>query len=298
MKSEWFDPHKSFLSLKIAWGTVLILATMSISSAVMIVFNSELKPDLSYSGFNHFISVFRFPLAIAALIIPVVALLAANHRSEQTKEQIKVTNSQNIFSNYYKHMEEFTKYLLPRVDKEVDLRFAHSKFFPDSSLGDYAISSKLVSLLSELGNVAKEVLEQYPIDFNQSLDIELKKKYYVLIHEVYSFIYRDRDAYIKHITHTRRDDGYEGSYLFESISLIRHTLTAIKITEEACKFSSEYVSPVKELNLKFQDLNKVYIYKRTGDRASFVYEQNKDEQTFEEANENFMDILRKAVTVS
>ncbi len=41
MKSEWFDPHKSFLSLKIVWGTVLILATMSISSAVMIVFNSE-----------------------------------------------------------------------------------------------------------------------------------------------------------------------------------------------------------------------------------------------------------------
>lgn len=294
MKSEWFDPHKSFLTLRIVWVTVLILVTMSILSAVIIVFNSELELDLSYSGFNHFISIFRFPLAIAALIIPVVALLAANHRSEQTKEQIKVTNSQNIFSNYYKHIEEFIKYLSPRIDKQVDLRFAHSKVFPESSLGDYTISSKLVLLLSELNNVEKEVLEHYPIDFNEPLGIELKNKYYTLIHEIYGFIYRDRSDYRKHITYTKPNE-YGDTYLFESISLIKHVFTAIKIAEAVCKFSSEYVSSVRENSLDLQELNKVYVYNREKNQPTFIFEPSKNEQTFNEANENFLKILRKAV---
>lgn len=294
MKSEWFDPHKSFLSLKIVWIMVSILLVMSISSASVIVANSDLEVDLSYSGFNYFISVFRFPLAISALIIPIVALLAANHRSEQTKEQIRVTNSQNVFSNYYKHIEEFTKYLGVRVEKSVDLRFAHNNLYPNASHGDYNISPKVMVLLSDLDSVVEEVIKHYPTDINMSLDVDLMKKYYAIINEMYGFIYRDRDDYRQHITYNK-PNNHGDTYLFESKSLIQHSLTAVNILEEACKFSIEYISPVKCLNFSTEELKNVYVYKKPENQKTLAFQQPKKEQTFEEANDIFIDVLKSKV---
>lgn len=292
MKSEWFDPHKSFLSLKIVWIMVSILLAISISSASVIVVNSDLKSDFSYSGFNYFISVFKFPLAITALIIPIVALLAANHRSEQTKEQIRVTNSQNVFSNYYKHIEEFTKYLEVRVEKSVDLRFAHSNLYPNASHGDYNLSPKVMTLLSALDSVTSEVLKHYPTDINVPLDIDVAKKYYAIINEMYGFFFRDRDDYKKYITYTK-PNNHADSYLFRSKSLIEHSLTAVKTLEEACKFSIEYISPVKHLNFKAKVLESVYVYKKKENQYTLPIQMK--EQTFEEANDIFVDILRSNI---
>lgn len=263
MKSEWFDPHKSFLSLRIVWVTVFILSVISISSSSIIVVYSDLEIDLSYSGFNYFITVFKFPLAIAALIIPIVALLAANHRSEQTKEQIRVTNSQNVFSNYYKHIEEFTKYLEGRVDKSVDLRFAHNNLYPNASHGDYNISSKVIALLSALDNVTLDALKCYPTDIHKPLDADLMNKYYGIINKIYTFLYRNEDDFQKHITYAMPAD-HGGSYLFRTKSLILHSLVAVKNIEEACKFSIEYISPVKFLHFNADELRKVYVYKKAG----------------------------------
>ena len=47
-----------------------------------------------------------------------MALLAANHRSEQTKAQISSNAQQNLFANFYKHIEEFEKYIDTNTDKE------------------------------------------------------------------------------------------------------------------------------------------------------------------------------------
>ncbi|MGC9401350.1 hypothetical protein ACP43V_02790 [Vibrio genomosp. F10 str. 9ZC157] len=294
MKAEWFDPHKSFLSLKIVWVMVSILLAMSISSASVILVHSDLESDFSYSGFNYFISVFKFPLAIAALIIPIVALLAANHRSEQTKEQIRVTNSQNVFSNYYKHIEEFTKYLEVRVEKSVDLRFAHNNLYPNASHGDYNISSQVIALLSELDNVISEVLEHYPTDINMPIDADLMKKYYAIINEMYGFIYRHRDDYRQHITYTMPKD-HGDSYLFRSKSLIQHSLAAVKILEEACKFSIEYISPVKCLNFTADELKNVYVYKKPENQKTLTFQEQKKDQTFEEANDILIEILKSNV---
>ncbi|MBB1296710.1 hypothetical protein [Pseudoalteromonas sp. SR41-7] len=291
MKSEWFDPHKSFLSLKIVWVMISILLAISISSTSVIVVNSDLKSDFSYSGFNYFISVFKFPLAIAALIIPIVALLAANHRSEQTKEQIRVTNSQNVFSNYYKHIEEFTKYLEVRVEKSVDLRFAHNNLYPNASDGEYNLSPKVMALLSDLDSVTSEVLKHYPTDINIPLDIDVIKKYYAIINEMYSFIFRDRDDYRKYITY-RKPDNHGDSYLFKSKSLIQHSLAAVNILEEACKFSIEYISPVKHLNFNAKELENVYVYKKTENQVTLAFQPQNKEQTFEEANDIFVDFLK------
>ena len=297
MKSEWFDPHKSFLSLKIVWVMVAVLLAMSISSASVIVFNSHLESNYSYSGFNYLISVFKFPLAMAASIIPIVALLAANHRSEQTKEQIKVTNSQNVFSNYYKHIEEFTKYLAIRADKSVDLRLAHNNIYPNASHGDYNISPKIIALLSELDSVAAEVLKQYPSDINMPLDIDLKRKYLSIINEMYGFIYRNRDDYQQHITYNK-PNNHGDTYLFESKSLIQHSLIAVNTLEEVCKFSIEYISPINYLNFNAEELKNVYVYKQLEGQITLPFQPLKKEQTFKEANDIFIDFLKSNIVAA
>lgn len=140
MLSKYFNPNESFLSLKILWAVVAIHFFLAAIVTFFICMNTPLKLDLSSTGFNSFISIFRFPLSILALIIPIVALLAANHRSEQTKEQIRVSNNQNLFQNYYKHLEEFIKYSEAQNNKALQSpRHIHRLLFPNVSSGKYEL---------------------------------------------------------------------------------------------------------------------------------------------------------------
>lgn len=145
-KLKMFDPHKSFIELPVVWGTITIITLLALFVTIVIVTNSSLTFDFTSDGFNYFLSAFKFPLGILALIIPIIALLAANHRSEQTKEQIRVTNSQNVFSNHYKHIEEFKKYvegLKIESVNDVRIRKLHKKMFPGSFHGVHSIDADL-----------------------------------------------------------------------------------------------------------------------------------------------------------
>ena len=89
------------------------------------------------------------------MIIPAVALIATNHRSEQTREQIRLTNSQNNFTNYYKHLEEFEKFGLKAKEKadplyySFNFRALHSGLFDKAKGGDYSPNTVFISEFSE-----------------------------------------------------------------------------------------------------------------------------------------------------
>jgi len=93
--------------------------------------------------------MFRVPLGILATLIPNIALLAASHRSEQTKEQIRITSEQNVFSNYYKHLEEFLKHCKnwdvkdSRAPLIQSPRRLYGRIYPNSINGDYSIDERL-----------------------------------------------------------------------------------------------------------------------------------------------------------
>lgn len=113
-KKKWFDPEKSFFELSpVRWtGGLIFLLFLGVtiwlgcSSG-----NGPLLRGASYEDLNHLFTAFKFPLAILALLIPFGALYTANHRSEQSRHAAELANAQNKFSNYYKHIDEFTKYL-------------------------------------------------------------------------------------------------------------------------------------------------------------------------------------------
>lgn len=146
MKSNIFDPHKSFLSLKVLWVVVATHAAIALVAALVITLNSELQPNYTYVGFNNALNIFKIPLGVLALIIPIVALLAANHRSEQTKEQMRLASENNNFSNFYKHTAEFESYLTEHEGAKIKIslpRKFHRLAFPDARRGDFAVGKKI-----------------------------------------------------------------------------------------------------------------------------------------------------------
>ena len=117
---------------------------------------------------------------MAAISIPTIAILAANHWSEQSKEQMRLTGLQNTFSNHFKHIEEFEKYCQRIYDRMLDdskstkehyanfggalkhlaaenfiyshidpqhSRILYKKIYPASASGDLSLSAEFVQSL-------------------------------------------------------------------------------------------------------------------------------------------------------
>lgn len=110
-QKETFDPNSTFFDLPIVWRTVGFFTGLSLLVSILIVMNGNYTFEPSAAGFNLFIKDFSFPLGILSLLIPVIAVYGAQHRSAMMVEQIKESQNQNAFANYYKHQEEFEKFV-------------------------------------------------------------------------------------------------------------------------------------------------------------------------------------------
>jgi hypothetical protein len=157
-----FDPEKSFFSLTVVRITFVFFAVLAGLVAVVICSNENLVWDFSAAGFNLAIELFKVPLGISALLIPLVALLAGNHRSEQTVHQFGLLQSQNNFQNYHQHREEFRSHCdslnelgvgrIPNPNK------FHSTVFYFAKEGDLRPSS---IMLDELKHFGTQLIAQY-----------------------------------------------------------------------------------------------------------------------------------------
>ncbi|WP_308921958.1 hypothetical protein [Janthinobacterium sp. J1-1] len=173
-----FDPNKSLINLGVVRLSIAMIFIAAIFSFFVVINGQNMIFRLDYVGLKFAIEYFGVPISICALSIPVVALLATNHRSEQTREQIRTASIQNTFANYHKHMEEFEKYLIrthERIQNLADLnkvgngpietanflmrrsllnfsfvdshcyRQLYIKIYRDSVRGDYSISSNFLN---------------------------------------------------------------------------------------------------------------------------------------------------------
>lgn len=168
VQNRWFDPHTAFLDLKIVRRTIIGIVSLMALAVVCIWLNDRLIFDLSSNGLNSATTLFKVPIGIGTLSIPALALLAANHRSEQTKQQmaltldqikrtdlqINIAQGQNVFSNYFKHFEEFKK----RYEKKEgnpdapyikDFHNAHRSIFPKARRGDLSVGQAFLNYFTE-----------------------------------------------------------------------------------------------------------------------------------------------------
>lgn len=169
-KKKWFDPKKSFFDLKIVRVVIVIHLMLAGISAELIFSNGSYGFEPSADGFNKFLNDFKFSIGVLAMLIPAVALLATNHRSEQTKEQIWVAEQQNVFSNFYKHYEEFEKYYLDDYSGRyvTRKRKLHSKVFSSAYEGKYEGNEDFLDNMRIDMSVIVDYYDVYRADFKSS----------------------------------------------------------------------------------------------------------------------------------
>ncbi len=281
LKSDWFDPHKSFFSLKPVRVVIGLIILFSIVVACCIINTSSLKWSSGYTGWNNALTIFKVPLGILALNIPIVALLAANHRSVQTKEQMRIANAQNVFTNYYRHLEEFEKYCKAtsstnRQAQVAKPRRLHKFIFPNAEQGDLEVSEifshSVDDRLSEIINAAHGL--------NSKNESEWKNCIFDMVGLVRNFSSEHYiDIALEQGTAIKSDVGTVIVPNGSVRTFIGLTKSAFQVVKDACLFDANYQPsellesftsfdisnlPVSKVS-QFEPFNLVYVlnnYKR------------------------------------
>ncbi|WP_353979424.1 hypothetical protein [Salinicola endophyticus] len=152
------ENNKSLFQLKRFWWALIVPLLISVLAAVYVFCTSRLSYESGYEAFNFLLVAYKIPLGLLALVFPLVALVAASHRSEQAANQIYIANEQakltrdqlskveaqllrqlrqDNISNYFQHVSEFNK-LLDRLENSYKVEFhqrdqLYKLIFPDNS---------------------------------------------------------------------------------------------------------------------------------------------------------------------
>jgi hypothetical protein len=139
------DNHKKLLESQIFRAA--LFTPVVIGAALLCVtayFNSNYSACFSSDCINNFFTLYKFPLSIMGIGVPLSAIAAAIHRSEETSLQIRTsqhqldeTLKQNKFNNYIKHKEEFLE-LLEKIEVLCNCKFSdplqlYKQIFPKNS---------------------------------------------------------------------------------------------------------------------------------------------------------------------
>ena len=215
---KWFDPHKGLIELPIVWGTVVFVLPVAFSLTVMIFANESLSFKPTSDGLNEAVRIFQVPLGLVAFLIPLLAFYAANHRSEQTKEQLAITRSQSSFTNYYQHRQDFEEEILKRIHPlkyvriENPPRRFYQAIFPRGRSGDFRVD---VTGVIELETVINRLNDALPIQEANSIFQEAESGWYIIESWFgitrpglpYEFEYTDHDGDTKVVTFNEQPPG-------------------------------------------------------------------------------------------
>lgn len=282
MTKKLFDPNKSFLDLRIVRWTAGITFTLSALVAITIKLTSDLTTDFTHAGFNFAATAFKFPLGMMATLIPVIALMAANHRSEQTKEQMRLASENNNFTNYFKHLSEFESYTEKhKIKKDIkfkSVRNLHKIIFPNSKNGIYKASPEIPKQIEETIKQAIEITERIIATQNQVHEIELKysetrkpfmeieKAIRANIKEIEKTIEKTKTTHsisdlTKAIeTNTKKDEAHKNiASELEKLSAIEIDID--KIEENLKTETKPLLSEIENENKKLREISKTTINK-------------------------------------
>lgn len=112
--------------------------TVALITAFIFTLDINLYWNFTPEGMNNFLNLFKLPIGISSLSLPLAAVVAANHRSMQTAKQILEQNSQNIFSNHLEHRRYFGNFMEEREPFkhiEVEVASLYELLFPHAVEG-------------------------------------------------------------------------------------------------------------------------------------------------------------------
>ena len=187
------------------WFRSAIVGPIAIAliTAWLFTVDTSLQWSLTPRGMNNFLNLFKLPIGIASLSLPLAAVVAANHRSMQTAKQILEQNSQNIFGNHLQHRGYFFKFIedfKPFKNIQVSTPKLYENLFPT------AVSGNLEPNRIALYNFINEIIAT-----NMGINKELNGVYHnneILIHsdEIKSLI---GDYYVHRAIFAGTDYSFE-----------------------------------------------------------------------------------------
>lgn len=242
--------NKKLTQLRSFWAALLTPLLLSSGAVVMILTSTPLIFDLTHTGLEYFWKTFHIPLTIASSSLPLVGLVALNHRSEQTAKQIEVAQEQNIFTNYYKHREEFIKYVDNQLqDRKVNALHAHRVLFPNSKKsikGTFKPISPLdINLSSQITSICGDFYNR--ISHNNILECDKEKELAIKIKEI---------SHTLNMTHDRcsfgllNGDHYDNPFEIAGlcVRLMEGITERIKLIIQLIEFEDEkYIEDYNEI---------------------------------------------------
>lgn len=248
-----FNPHMSLIELEIFKKSVYGLFIAAVIVYVTIVSNSHLTFQFDFDGINRAVEIFKVPLSILALIIPLVALIASNHRSEQSREQMRLASSQNNFANHFKHLEEFEKYntkyflhLTERYSSKEDFthiipthyRELYKAIYPNSAMGNLSVSTSFIGkfdhfIINALNSIDK-IQTLNAVDKNDELNL-----FFGYINEfiLNAYIFLSEDALNAHLLTFFEKDNKVEEFADIALNAIRAITLAV---DQVLRFDLDY----------------------------------------------------------
>jgi hypothetical protein len=169
-----FNPKKPLFAQLGFWVALLLPIGISLVLIISLAIVENLSWEWTSPGFANFLTIFALPIGVAGLSIPLVAVCASQHRSVQSAAQIEAANSQNLLTNYYKHLEEFKKYLEDEASKDLSMKISNRKLhravYTDIKIGIDRPSedflNELASSQKHLDDLIEELFSDSPPSFD------------------------------------------------------------------------------------------------------------------------------------
>lgn len=261
---DWFDPHESYLRLPSFWWPFTIIMIGVVLVSWKVIDDQELVWGLD-SRVEQWYEWFKIPLWVLALLIPVLGLFNANHKSEQTRASMELTKAQNNFANYYKHLEEFSKYV-GIVSKDFDpyvkvsVKALHSKLFPLADQGDYQIAFGDGSVLHAAYEMVRRTIKDIQrIDRECSVAALVEPGAGVLRHQMtYGLFFKNYFVFKELIPDgvfvaDNDDEGLICQVSASEVEQINRNFVMLKLLDEISLFDAKTELPYKEFHFHYKN---------------------------------------------
>lgn len=140
-----------------------------IGSSISIIITDVLDNNVGICGsrecFVNFINIFSFPIDVAKATIALLALAALLHKSEETQYQIRISLSQNTYSNYFHHRKIINDELGSKILDDTAVRVVsfndfYNLLFPSNKPDRFEFTSDLGNVESLYRSFFEELFKQ------------------------------------------------------------------------------------------------------------------------------------------
>ncbi|MEM1190703.1 MAG: hypothetical protein AAGI72_19375 [Pseudomonadota bacterium] len=151
------SPESNLWSTEIFKLVLVTPLTLAVLLAAVAGWNEwdRALPWWAWNGdaYTEFLKIHRLPIGVLAALIPLLALVAANHRSIQSAANLKAQLAHNAFTNYYTHRDLFEHFALDKAgeaERHIDTHRLHQFLYPEGPAGILQIDPNLPPAFSLL----------------------------------------------------------------------------------------------------------------------------------------------------